>query len=81
MEKIRHALEKAGFSAEICTKAGLCARHPENICNRCQTGKGVQLEISRGLREKMFDNLVRRSWRKRSSLFFNFLNTLEKALR
>ena len=25
--------------------------HPDNICNRCATGKGVQLEITRGLRD------------------------------
>ncbi|QTA92444.1 poly-gamma-glutamate hydrolase family protein [Desulfonema magnum] len=81
MEKIRQTLKKEGFNAEICTKAGLRARHPENICNRCRTGEGVQLEISRGLREKMFDNLVRRSWRKRSHLFFKFISTLRRAFR
>jgi phage replication-related protein YjqB (UPF0714/DUF867 family) len=25
--------------------------NPRNVCNRCATGKGVQLEISRGLRD------------------------------
>lgn len=25
--------------------------HPQNICNRCRSGKGVQLELSRGIRD------------------------------
>jgi phage replication-related protein YjqB (UPF0714/DUF867 family) len=79
--RILHILNKAGFHAEISTKTGLRGQHPENICNRCRTGEGVQLEISRGLREKMFDNLDRRSWRKRTRLFFKFVDTLKEALR
>ena len=45
------------------------------------SGEGVQLEISRGLREKMFDNLGRRRLRKRNKLFFRFVETLREALR
>lgn len=49
-EKICHRLKKAGFNAEISTKRGLRGQHVENICNRCRSGQGVQVEISRGLR-------------------------------
>ena len=80
-EKICHMLEKAGFNSEISEKEGLHGRHPENICNRCLSGEGVQLEITRGLREKMFDNLARRRLRKRNKLFFRFVETLREALR
>ncbi len=80
-EKICYMLEKAGFNSEISEKEGLHGQHPENICNRCQSGGGVQLEISRGLREKMFDNLGRRRLRKRNKLFFRFVETLREALR
>ena len=79
-EKIRYALNKAGFHAEISTKKGLRGRHPENICNRCRSAEGVQLEISRGLRDRMFDNLDRRQWRKKTRLFFEFVDTLREAL-
>ncbi len=79
-EKIRQQLDKAGFHAEISTKPGLRAQHPENICNRCQSGQGVQLEISRGLREKMFDNLGARSLRKKTRQFFKFVEALSEAL-
>ena len=79
-EKIRYMLNEAGFYAEISTKTGLRGQHPENICNRCRSGEGVQLEISRGLRDRMFDNLDRRSWRKKTRLFFEFVDTLREAL-
>jgi phage replication-related protein YjqB (UPF0714/DUF867 family) len=79
--KIMHMLNKAGFHAEISKKPGLRGRHPENICNLCRTGEGVQLEISRGLRDRMFENLGRRSWRKKTVLFFKFVDTLREALR
>lgn len=80
-EKIYYMLEKAGFNSEISEKEGLHGRYPENICNRCLSGEGVQLEISRGLREKMFDNLAKRRLRKRNKLFFRFVETLREALR
>ena len=79
-EKIRYMLNEAGFHAEICTKTGLRAQHPENICNRCRSGEGVQLEISRGLRNRMFDNLYRRPLRKKTRLFFEFVDALREAL-
>ncbi len=80
-KKICYMLEKAGFNSEISEKEGLHGRNPENICNRCLSGGGVQLEISRGLREKMFDNLAKRRLRKRNKLFFRFVETLREALR
>jgi len=79
-EKIRYLLIVAGFHAEISTKTDLRAWHPENICNRCRSGEGVQLEISRGLRNRMFDNLDRRPWRNKTRLFFEFVDTLREAL-
>ena len=79
--KIRDMRNKAGFHAEISTKPGLRGQHPETICNLCRTGAGVQLEISRGLRERLFDNLGRRSWRKKTGLFFKFVDTLRESLR
>ncbi len=79
-QKIMHALTVAGFNAEISEVSGLKGISPENICNRCKSGEGVQLEISRGLREKMFDNLDHRSLRKRTICFYKFVNTLKEVL-
>ncbi len=79
-EKIMYGLRAAGFRAVISEEPGLRGKSSENICNRCRSGKGVQLEISRGLREKMFDFLNRRSSRKKTDLFYKFVNTLKRAL-
>jgi phage replication-related protein YjqB (UPF0714/DUF867 family) len=81
IDRICSALKKAGFHTDISAKEGLHGRHPENICNRCRSGEGVQLEITRDLRGKMFDSLDRRSLRKRNKLFFKFVETLREALR
>ncbi len=78
--KIVHALKTAGFNAEICEIPGLRGIEPENICNRCRSGEGVQLEISRGLREKMFDNLDHRSLRMKTTVFYKFVNILKDIL-
>ncbi|ACN14827.1 hypothetical protein HRM2_17210 [Desulforapulum autotrophicum HRM2] len=79
-QKILHALKAAGFNAEISELPELQWISPENICNRCKSGEGVHLEISRGLREKMFDNLDIRSLRKRTKCFYKFVNTLKAIL-
>ncbi len=79
-QKILIALRRAGFSAVICDVPGLCGIHPENICNRCKSGEGVQLEISRGLREKMFEGIDRCSVRKKMSIFYDFVNTVKRSL-
>lgn len=80
-QKIQNSLSRAGFGAVISEMPGLRGISPNNICNRCKNGRGVQLEISRGLREKMFDNLDRRSWRKRTVVFCKFVTVIKKVLR
>lgn len=79
-QKLTQALIVAGFRAEISDVPGMRGMKSENICNRCKTGKGVQLEISRGLREKMFENLDRRSLRKKRNIFYDFVTSLKTAL-
>lgn len=80
-QKIMYALNESGFRAVISELPGLRGINPQNICNRCASGNGVQLEISRGLREKMFDNLGRRSFRKKTVLFYKFVDIINKVVR
>jgi len=77
---IMTALRLDNFDASICEIPGLRGIKPENICNRCRTRKGVQLELSRGLREKLFINLGHRYLRKKTILFYTFITTLKEAL-
>lgn len=78
--KICRALAAAGFNAEIGHTPGLRGISPDNLCNRGTGGEGVQLEISRGLREKMFENLGCRSLRKKTYVFYAFVDTIRQTL-
>ncbi len=49
---LRHALEEAGFSIER-ERPGLAGASNRNICNRGRTGRGIQFEISRALRDEL----------------------------
>ncbi|UUG68122.1 poly-gamma-glutamate hydrolase family protein [Bacillus phage PK-3] len=54
-EMVVQALISAGFSASVATDR-FTATDPDNIVNRCATGKGVQLEISTAQRKAFFTN-------------------------
>jgi phage replication-related protein YjqB (UPF0714/DUF867 family) len=79
-QTMMNALRSAGFDAIISEIPGLRGIKPENICNRCKTKKGVQLEISRGLRETLFENLQHRSLRKKTIVFYQFVKVLKESL-
>ncbi|HKR01695.1 MAG TPA: poly-gamma-glutamate hydrolase family protein [Pyrinomonadaceae bacterium] len=53
--KLKAAFQAEGISTEDDTE--LKGERPENICNRGKSGKGVQLELARGLRSKLFQGL------------------------
>jgi phage replication-related protein YjqB (UPF0714/DUF867 family) len=78
--KIIDALSLAGFHAEESQKPGLGGKSRQNICNRCRTGRGVQIEISRGLRARMFEGLARRSIRKKTQTFYRFVRAIKDAI-
>ena len=52
------ALQRAGFDARQAV-GNHGGRHARNICNRGSSGKGLQLEITAGLRRAMFKGLRR----------------------
>jgi phage replication-related protein YjqB (UPF0714/DUF867 family) len=54
---------------------------PRNICNRGRDGRGVQLEISRGLRRTMFTGLSAAGRRRHSLVFEMFVTALQPVLR
>ncbi|MER6605799.1 poly-gamma-glutamate hydrolase family protein [Streptomyces sp. NPDC000927] len=55
VKKLTAALKAAGFVVTNKTThgSGKAASDPKNICNRTKTKKGVHLELTRGLRDKM----------------------------
>lgn len=52
MAAVRSCLEAGGFCF-IDSKPSTAGRHPANICNRGASGRGVQLELSIGLRAEL----------------------------
>ena len=61
-QRMLEALSSNGFFAQIGTNryAGIWQK---NICNRTLSGKGVQIEITTGLRRKFFERLQNRQGR------------------
>lgn len=77
---IRQSLCRAGFNAQISAKSALKGESPANLCNRCISGRGVQLEITKGLRKTMFTSHGGRGIRKKTECFFRFTNAVKTAL-
>ncbi len=57
---VRAALEPAGFQVREHEDVLLSGRDKRNICNKGICGKGVQLELSRGLRKFFFSPFLGR---------------------
>lgn len=71
-------LENAGFTIrEACRFPG---RSMMNLCNRSLLGRGMQLEISQGLRREMFLGLGSHERQEPLPLFDCFVAALQKAL-
>lgn len=73
------ALREAGFEAVRATTQ-FQGTQPENICNRGKSGRGVQLEISEGLRRSMFKGLDRNSRAETRPPFQAFVKAIRKAI-
>ncbi len=79
-ERIHQALERAGFEASLAGNPPLMGSSPRNLCNRGTSGAGVQLEISLGLRARLFFSLETAGRRNPTDLFSVFIGTLRAAL-
>ena len=80
MARIKVLLQKKGFAVEETPKSSLKGTHCLNICNRGQIGRGVQLEITHGLRKKMFAGLGKSNKENHTRTFRAFVSALREAL-
>ncbi len=71
-EQFIRKFQQAGFSAEPGL-GKISGKSPRNICNRGKTGKGVQIEISEGLRKIMFRGLDREGRNHPTEIFEHFI--------
>jgi phage replication-related protein YjqB (UPF0714/DUF867 family) len=80
-QKIQRALSDAGFRVRVSPKPRMGGESPHNICNRGRSGAGVQFEISKGLRKKMFFDLeTHRGRNMKTDAFRKFVSVLRKTL-
>ena len=78
-ERLIAVLRQAGFEAERAT-GDLAGCYASNICNRGRSGRGVQLEITGGLRLAMFKGM---KWHERqitTPVFDAFVDTVRGVL-
>jgi len=78
-DRIIQSLEKVGFKATIGTH-GLSGKNPYNICNRGNSGKGVQLEVSETLRRTFFQGLDLEGRQVKTSEFYKFISACRYVL-
>jgi dimethylargininase len=81
IEHLAAALERAGFRTSRDDRPAYAGTDPDNICNRGRLGRGVQLELPRGLRLRLFPALNAAGRRVRTCRFRRFRNVLRGALR
>ena len=78
--KVIAALTREGFKTREHDNPELQGNHKWNICNRGKKGQGVQLELSFGLRRKMFYSLKTGHRHKKTALFEGFVLAIQTAL-
>lgn len=71
-------LGEYGFATD--THQRLRGQHEENLCNRNRRGKGVQVEISAGLRRLMFQDLMPTGRQHATERFQLFVEAVRAAL-
>jgi phage replication-related protein YjqB (UPF0714/DUF867 family) len=79
-ERIGKALSRRGFDVREHQDPDLQGREPKNLCNRGRSRAGVQLELSRSVRETMFESLTRAGRRKPTARFDAFVKAVRRAL-
>lgn len=79
---IKTHLEAAAFTVDMNPPADLGGTHILNTTNLGRTQAGVQLEITNGLREQLFDDLKNASTRasSKTSKYWDFVNAIRAAI-
>jgi phage replication-related protein YjqB (UPF0714/DUF867 family) len=76
--QIKQALTVAGFAAVDGLRfPGI---NPKNICNKNRSGMGVQLEISIGMRKRLFEDITRPHRKRVTSSFIDYVHALQRGI-
>lgn len=81
-EELKTRVALALVTADFCVaeRSGLQGKSPQNICNLSATRRGIQLEISAGLRRTMFKNLSREGRELTNGTFDRLVQAVRSAL-
>lgn len=79
-KRAREELQAAGFVVRIHDDPHLQGVEKNNICNRGQTGRGVQLELSQPLRRACFTAFDRNGRKQRTEQGNKFVEAMRRAL-
>lgn len=77
---LRQHLEAAGFAVGTHVDPGLQGADRNNICNRGQSGAGVQLELSEALRLQFFPSLDAKGRAAPRKRFYEFVQAVREGL-
>ena len=77
--KLIHAIQMAGINA-VRDNTRHRGNDPRNICNKGTSQRGVQLELTEALRQKMFKSLYRNDRKRMTSRFNRFISCVREAL-
>lgn len=80
-KRIQADLQAVGFLVGIHDDPYLQGFEKSNICNRGQSGRGVQLELSQPLRKSFFQSFDRNGCQHRTKQGDRFVDAVRKALR
>jgi phage replication-related protein YjqB (UPF0714/DUF867 family) len=80
-DKIIAQLSENGIKVTISSNRLLQGRDMNNICNRNSVGKGLQIELTEGLRNAMFVSLTRAGRKIRTKLFKIFVGTIRAVIK
>lgn len=80
LKRLRDSLISRGFGVETHKNAALQGRDEANICNRVETGCGVQMELSNGLRRSFFESLSRSGRQTKTDRFDQFVAAVREVI-
>ena len=75
------ALKAKGFDVRKHPDRQLQGLEPKNLCNWGISGKGVQFELSRSVRQEMFSSLSREGRKHTTSKFCDFVDAVRSVLK
>ena len=79
-EQIDSALSEQGFDVRVHPNPNLQGHEKRNVCNRGTSGAGVQLELSRSVRETLFESLTQEGRKHPTRRFTEFVTAVRLVL-